>query len=228
MSAKNADEGKRPRRRTAAEDEGASTPTVTTPTKNRRRPGLVALGIALAAVCALGTWWYVNSASNTVTVVTTKADIPRGQMITQNDLTTLQIAGGQSTDALTASEASTILGEVALVDLPKGSLVTTSNVGESLVVTAGKSLVGVALTSAQMPSQQLAAGDEVRIVDTPISQGEPPADTPTTFTAVVFSVRADEANARWIVDLIVSKDKAPDIAARAATGRVALILDSGE
>ena len=74
----------------------------------------------------------------------------------------------------------------------------------------------------------LRKGDEVRLVDTPISQGEPPADTPKTFTATVFSIREDAQNSRWIVDLVVSPQVAPDIAARAATGRVALVLDSGE
>ena len=105
---------------------------------------------------------------------------------------------------------------------------TSSNTGDGLVVDAGKSIVGVALTSAQMPSQPLAAGDSVRLVDTPVPQGDPPQQTPQTFTAKVFAVRYDDKNARWIVDLVVTKDKAADIAARAATGRVALILDSGE
>jgi hypothetical protein len=48
-----------------------------------------------------------------------------------------------------------------------------------------------------MPSYPLAAGDQVRIVDTPVAQGDPPADTPQTFPATVFSVVRDADNQQW-------------------------------
>lgn len=208
--------------------EATTSPAVLPPTKTRRRPMLIAAGIALAVVCGLGSWYFFTTIGNTTTVLTVKSDIPRGQEITAADLGTLQISGDQATNALLATESSEAVGQVAKVDLPAGSLVTDTNIGDTLALADGDSLVGVALTSAQMPSQQLVAGDEVRLVDTPISQGEPPADTPKTFTATVFSIREDAQNSRWIVDLVVSPQVAPDIAARAATGRVALILDSGE
>ncbi|MFH8253037.1 SAF domain-containing protein [Microbacterium sp. B2969] len=188
---------------------------------------LIAAGIALAVVGGLGSWYFFTTVGNTTTVLTVTKDIPRGQQITAQDLGTLQIAGDQATNALKASQSQEAIGEVAMVDLPAGSLVTSSTVGKSLVVADGDSIVGVALTSAQMPSQTLVAGDKVRLVDTPIAQGEPPATTPQTFTATVFSVRQDTQNNRWIIDLVVSPEKAPDIAARAATGRVALVLDAG-
>lgn len=220
---------KRPRRRPEKPAaEASNTPAVQPPTKTRRRPMLIAAGIALAIVGGLGSWYFFTTVGNTTTVLTVKTDVPRGQEITAADLGTLQISGDQSSSALLANESNDAIGQVALVDLPAGSLVSSTNVGDTLVVADGDSIVGVALTSAQMPSQPLSAGDKVRLVDTPISQGEPPADTPKTFTAVVFSIREDAQNSRWIVDLVVSPDKAPDIAARAATGRVALILDAGE
>lgn len=198
------------------------------PTKARRRPMIIAAGVALAVVGGLGSWAYATSTGDTQTVLVTSTDVSRGEQISSGDLTTMEIAGGQQTSAYSAAQSTSAIGQVALVDLPAGSLVTRSNTGDVLIVDAGKSIVGVALTSAQMPSQPLAAGDSVRLVDTPVPQGDPPQQTPQTFTATVFAVRFDEKNARWIADLVVPKDKAADIAARAATGRVALILDSGE
>lgn len=195
------------------------------PTKSRRRVWMIALGIAIVLIGALATWYVTTTTSQTVSVLTIKSDVERGEAITQDDLTTIAIAGGQSTDAYTASEAPTVVGQVAAVDLPAGSLVTSSNVLDTLPVPDGSSIVGIALTSSQLPSYRLAAGDAVRLVDTPVAQGEPPTEDPTTFDATVFTTTYDETNQVWIVDVVVPTREAASIAARAATQRVSIVLD---
>ena len=210
--------------KTAETSRGAVRP----PTKSRRRPAVIAAGVALAIIGGLGSWYYASTVGNTVTVLSTQTDIARGATITSGDLTTLQIAGGQDTPAFTAAEATDVIGQTATVDLPAGTLVTTANVGEGIIIAGGESIVGVALTVAQLPNYPLAAGDQVRLVDTPIAQGDPPATAPKSFVATVFTSRFDEGTATWVVDLVVPAKEAADIAARSATGRVALILDSPE
>lgn len=212
-------------------DEKSSSPAprqaaVGQPPKSRRRMWVAALGIALVLIGGLWTWNLTTTAARTVTVLTTSATVERGEEITQDDLTTISIAGGQSADTVLASDAADVVGKVAAVDLPAGSLITSSNVISTLPVPDGQTIVGVSLTSAQLPSYPLAAGDKIRIVDTPVAQGEPPADDPQTFTATVFTTRFDDKNNVWIVDLVVPSREAPAIAARAATQRVAIILDS--
>lgn len=197
-----------------------------TPAKTRRRPALIGLGIALAILGGLTSWYLASQAGHTVAVLETKTDIARGTTISATDLTTLEVAGGQNVSAFTADQAKQVIGQVATVDLPTGSLVTKSNVGEGLAITAGKSIVGVALGAAQMPTYPLAAGDTIRIVDTPVAQGEPPATTPQAFKATVFTTKYVEKTNQWIVDLIVPTGQAADIAARAATGRIALVVDA--
>lgn len=196
------------------------------PTKSRRRPAVIAAGIALAIVGGLGSWYYASSVGNTTTVLTTKDTVNRGEEITTDDLATIEIAGGQGTTAFTAAQASDVVGMTATVDLPGGSLLTAENVGNAIAIENGQSIVGVALTVAQMPSYSLAAGDSIRLVDTPVAQGDPPATTPKSFEATVFTTRYEESTSQWIIDLVVSEDQAADIAARAATGRIALILDT--
>ncbi|MFC5928621.1 hypothetical protein D6T64_21630 [Cryobacterium melibiosiphilum] len=196
------------------------------PTKSRRRPAVIAAGVALAIVGGLGSWFYASTVGDTVTVLTTSADIARGATITSENLTTLQIAGGQDTTAVAAEQAASVIGETATVDLPTGTMITSDNVGAGIAVETGQSIVGVALSVAQLPSYPLAAGDQVRLVDTPVSQGDPPASSPESFEATVFTTRFDEGSSTWIVDLVVPQSQAADIAARGATGRVALILDS--
>lgn len=202
------------------------TPATLPPTKSRRRPGLVVIGSVLVILCGLASYYFIAQASGTVTVLETKVSVDRGDKITAGDLTTIRIAGGQESIAFTASQAEDVIGKIATVDLPSGSLVTSKNVGGQLSIGSGQSVVGVALTTEQLPNFPLAAGDRVRLVDTPISQGDPPATTPETFRATVFTSTYDSDQRKWIVDLVVPESQAADVAARSATGRIALILDS--
>jgi hypothetical protein len=221
------EEAAAPRRTSRGPGEAKPAPTIKPPTKGRRRPALIALGVALVIIGGLATWYLTQAVSDTETVLTTSSSIARGEEITAGDLTTIEIAGGQNVSVFTASDAQDVIGQVALVDIPAGALVTPNSIGDTIAIENGQSIVGVALTSAQLPSYPLAAGDVVRIVETPVSQGDPPATTPATFEAVVFTTRFDEATSQTIVDLIVPESRAADIAARSATGRIALVVDSG-
>ena len=193
------------------------TPAVLQPTKSRRRPAIIALGIALVLLGGIGVWWVTTNLTRTVSVMATSVDVSRGETITTDDLTTIQ---------LSAADAADLVGTTALVDLPAGTLITSANTGDTLAVPAGSSIVGVTLTQAQMPGYQLAAGDKVRVVETPVTQGDPPVETPKSFNATVFTATYDTETQVWVVDLVVPNREAPDIAARAATGRVALVIDS--
>jgi len=195
------------------------------PTKSRRRVWMIALGITIVLIGALATWYVTTTTSRTVSVLTISDTVQRGEAITQNDLTTISIAGGQNVDAIPASEASDVVGQVAAVDLPAGSLLTTGNIIDTLPVPEGSSIVGIALNASQLPSYRLAAGDAIRLVDTPVAQGEPPTSDPQTFDATVFTTTYDEANQTWIVDVVVPEREAASIAARAATQRVSIVLD---
>ena len=92
----------------------------------------------------------------------------------------------------------------------------------------GESLVGISLTPAQMPSEPLYSGDTVRIVTTPGDQGEVTEQTPVTIEATVVGVSRVEETGETVVNVSVPKEKSADLAARAATGRVALVLDARE
>jgi hypothetical protein len=52
--------------------------------------------------------------------------------------------------------------------------------------------------------------------------------SPVTVTASVVEVQAAKTADLTIVDVLVPSDVAADLAARAATGKVALVLDSRE
>ncbi|MGG1910503.1 SAF domain-containing protein [Microbacterium sp. NRRL B-14842] len=148
-------------------------------------------------------WWVTTNLTRTVSVMATSVDVSRGETITTDDLTTIQLAGGQQVDAVSAADAADLVGTTALVDLPAGTLITSANTGDTLAVPAGSSIVGVTLTQAQMPGYQLAAGDKVRVVETPVTQGDPPVETPKSFNATVFTATYDTETQVWVVDLVV-------------------------
>ena len=92
----------------------------------------------------------------------------------------------------------------------------------------GDSLVGISLTPAQMPAEPLYAGDAVRIVTTPGDQGELTEKDPVTIEATIVGVSRVAETGETVVDVSVPQPDAADLAARAATGRVALVLDARE
>jgi len=115
------------------------------------------------------------------------------------------------------------------MDLAAGGLVTQEDIASALVPAKGMSVVGVSLPPALMPATQLQSGDQVRIVATPGAQGDVAAGTISkSIEATVVAVRGAGDTGQIVVDVSVPYDQAAELAARAATGKVALVLDSRE
>lgn len=205
--------------REAAEPRGFKAPSRLA----RKKPALVALCIALALVGGLITYFGM-SGNGQQTVLIVKDGLQRGQEITPGALTTINIAAGAGSGAVPAEQSSTVIGQKAIVDLPKGSLITTNNIGSNLGITQGTSVVGVGLTSAQIPSRPLQSGDKVRILRTP-TQGGQLDQKATPVAGVVDSTKFDDVKGLTIVDVIVATADAQDVVAWSAAGNAGLILD---
>jgi hypothetical protein len=196
------------------------------PSKTRRRPLLIALGVVFVVLAVTLGYFLYSTNSNTVAVIAVRNPIENGETIKAADLKQLQIGGGQDTkDFILVSHADDVIGKTATSDLAPGTVLTSSSFASGVTLPKGTSLVGIALSDAQMPSVSLHAGEKVRLVNTPVSQGDPPASDPTSYAGTVFQTHAGSQN-QTIVDVAVDKDQAPLIAATAATGRIALILDT--
>ena len=100
---------------------------------------------------------------------------------------------------------------------------TPDQVGTVVVPGQGETLVGVPISPGLMPTEGLQAGDRVRLVQTPGQSGEV-AGVPVTIPATVVSVTPGDT--QTVVNVVVSTDRAAELAARAGTGRVALVVDS--
>jgi len=86
-------------------------------------------------------------------------------------------------------------------------------------------VVGVGLAPSLLPGEQLRPGDPVRLIGTPAQGGELTGPQPMIGGTVV-SIRPDADNGQTLVSVQVPARVAAELAARAATGRLALVLDS--
>ena len=197
------------------------------PKKLRRRPLMVLVSAALVlvgAVLGVGVWMLSTSS---VEVVAARAPIERGAVITAADLVVTRAAVDASVQTVPAGQLDGLIGKRAASDVAAGTLLTPAQVTDALPPGTGESVVGVALTTGQLPAEPLRPGDHVRLVQTPLPQGEVSA-TQVTIDAEVQSIAQATDGQATVVDLLVPSARAADVAALAATGRVALVLDSRE
>ena len=197
-----------------------------TPPRTQRRPLLIALCVLLVAIGSLGAGYLVTAVGNTTGVVAVRTDVARGAVIQRDDLVEARINPDPNLSTVPSAQLASLVGRRAAVDLHAGGLVSPQSVTDTVTPAAGQTLVGVALTRAQLPTQALKAGDRVRIVFTPHAQDPAPTKPPPSVTATVVNPPAViEDSPQVVVDVTIDQAAAPNLAALVATGRVALLLD---
>ncbi|MFM9920908.1 SAF domain-containing protein [Lacisediminihabitans sp. H27-G8] len=150
--------------------------------------------------------------------------IPRGTTITADDLTSLALASGQRSPAISTSTPSEVIGKVTTVDLPKGSLVTPAAIAATEQIPMGRALVGLSLKPSQLPAERLVAGNRVEIVPIASNTIGDASVTTSTIPGVVFETSINQQSGTTIVDVYVSETVAADLTGRAAAGTVAIYL----
>ena len=202
-------------------------PPITPPPKLRRRPGLVVAAVVTTALgCLLGAWAW-NATTSTEEVLAATNTIHRGEVITADDIQRIRISGDPALEPLPASTYDEIIGQRAALDISEGGLITTESTTDSPMPPEGQSIVGISLTPSQVPGLPMHGGDKVRIIVTPAANGDAPTGTPQFTEAQVVDTTIDETTGNTVVNVLVPYADASVLAARAATGNVALILDSG-
>ncbi len=198
------------------------------PPKLRRRPILIAGSVAAICLGALLAVWAYTSTSTAQEVLAVRTTVHRGELITRDDLMTAQVGVDPALRPMSAADLDSVVGKRAAMDLAAGGLVTQEDLATAVLPAKGMSIVGISLTPAMMPATELQTGDDVRIVSTPGDQGDAAAGEPVAITATVVEVRTSGDSGQTVVDVSVPAADAARLAARAATGKVALVLDSRE
>ena len=198
------------------------------PVKTKRRPVLIIASLAALLLAALGAVWLWTSATSSVEVVVARSTVSRGAVITSSDVTTARVSLDPTVASIPANQMAKVVGKRAALDIAAGGLVTPADVASKVVPAQGETVVGLSLVNGMLPAIALQAGDRVRVVQTPGAQGQVGDTPPVTISATVVVVTRSSDGQSALVDLSVSADAAADLAARAATGKVAVVLDSRE
>ena len=195
------------------------------PPRSRRRPGLLAVGIALIALGGLAAVWLVNSAATRTPVLVITRSVPYGSVITAEDLESVPVSVDPTVQTIPAGRLNTVVGSVAATSLTAGSLLSPAQLMPTAPPGPGQVLVPVAIPPTRMPAGGLAPGDVIQIVDTPTTDADLSALPPQTFTASVVRVAAPDVNSVTVVDVTVPAADGPTVAALSATGCVAVVVE---
>lgn len=202
--------------------DGAPTAASTLP--SRRRGRFILISVLLLAFAGGAAWLAFQSVSTTVAVLTVTDDVARGEQITAEHIGVLQVSESDAARYIPQSRQQDVVGQSALIDLAANTPLTESNFGE-LTPSAGQTLVGVPLTPGQLPSNGVTAGAAVTVVAT-TGSGVTVTDTaPFAVQAEIFSVEFDGNTGTYLVDLVLSSEQAEQVAAIAASGNIALVVE---
>lgn len=195
----------------------------------RRLPELI-LGILLIAGCALAAVLLAVSGRSRIPAVALSDDVERGDVIERADLTTVQLGTDGDVSYLRQSDLDTLVGQVALTDLPGGAVVTPDMFGAPAEqLGSGDGRIGLTADMHQMPSLGLAVGDEVSVVARPQGSGEAAS---IVGQAVVSHIEKLEERSgqddRWYVSLQAPRTQADAMAiALAGDSQVELVQVGG-
>ncbi|MFE5309874.1 SAF domain-containing protein [Isoptericola sp. NPDC056578] len=216
------------RRGSKADAEPPATPAVTS-AKGRRRPMMIVGAAAVICFGSLLSVWAYSSTSDTQDVLAMRQTVERGQVITADDVMTVKISVDPALHPVAGDDLDTIVGKRAALDMPAGIAITAEQITDKPIPADGTSVVGISLTAGMLPAQQIRVGDHVRVVTTPGEGGE--VSTSTAAEAVpaeVVGINDDDVTGNTILNVQVPADQSPDVAARAATGKVAIVLDTDQ
>ena len=180
-----------------------------------RLPELV-VGIFVMGVFALGAVvWHLSAVERTPALGLGVA-VERGDTIAASDVRIVYVASDDPLAHLGEAQMNQIVGRVALVDLPAGTLLTTGLVADPIALDAGDGVIGLSLEPGAYPALGIAPGDRVNVVRAGDSTSGDAGEAVIARNATVFAVQ-DLAGDRKLVSIMTSEADAEAIAVAAGS-----------
>jgi hypothetical protein len=127
-----------------------------------RMPELV-VGVVLVVGAALGAVLWHGAVTSGDTVVVAARDVPRGAVLTADDLAPVEVRGASGLDLVPGASAAELVGRITLVDVAAGTPWSPGLLGEIAPLQADEALVALAVAPGEAPPD-LSAGDLVKVV----------------------------------------------------------------
>ena len=196
----------------------------------RRRPGMIALAVALVGAGILASTAVYSATNHRVPVLVAAADVPAGGLITRADLGTASVSVGSDVQVIPASQFRQVVGQVAGSALHPGMLLTAAELATQRPPAPGQVLVPLPVRPSALPASGLRPGDHVLVIPTPGAQGQsgsanaaPALSVPVAGIVEAVST-ATNTDGFGVVDVLVPYKTGPNLAAQASTGQFALIV----
>ena len=188
----------------------------------------VALGLVIVALCGLASLWWYSTAAERVDVLALREPITQGQTLQVEDLIKVSIATEDPIASMAEAEFPSIVGLVAVSDLPAGTLINPAMFAQFNPMLDGSVVVGLDLEIGRTPAVTPIPGDTVAVVLVPASaaageqSGEIIVESATVVETAVIGTQG-----RRFMALSMSEQDATEVSAAAALGRVSLIRVPG-
>ncbi|MBC9729317.1 hypothetical protein H8R17_32385 [Streptomyces sp. TRM68367] len=199
----------------------------------RRRPGMYALAVALIAAGGGGGFLAYQATGERTPVLAVAHEVNAGDVIKDSDLVEASVSLDPALKPFRAAQRDQVVGKRAAVALVPGALLSRGQVTTRTLVKPGEQLVGIGLKASQMPATRLSPGDRVLVVSAPSDGTQTDTgtsgteSTPKTVSARVVRVgEKQQTTNEQVVDVAVPAEDGPRLAAQAATGDVALVVDA--
>lgn len=193
------------------------------PPGRRIRVPEVAVGVLVTVVFGLGAvFWHLHAVAK-VPALATATPIERGAVIDAKDLRVVYVASDGPIDRMDPSRLDRVAGRVALVNLPAGSLLTSSVVAPVAIVNAGDAVVGLSLEPGAYPARGLAPGDRVTVVRVADVADRNTSPMVIARDARVFAVEELPSDRR-LVSILANEVDAEAVAASAGDRGVRLVM----
>lgn len=191
------------------------------PPARRRSWPLVGVGVVAALVGAVVSGASALSLDKRASVLALAHEVDAGEAIKASDLRVVRVGAGPSVPLVPVARRDTVVGRVAAVPLPAGTLLNPGHLGSRPELTKGEATVGMALEPGRFPPG-LRPGDRVAVVDA--AGGVLAASSEETAAGVVTSAEPVPAGGGLVVGLRLPREAAGPVAAAATARRVALVL----
>lgn len=207
-----------------------STVTISPPGRRVRGPEAI-VGLVVVFVFALGTVLLHLNAVDRTPALAVVGSVERGDAIAASDVKVVYVSSDDTLARLDESQLDQVVGQVALVDLDPGTLLSRSVVADRPALDPGEGVVGLSLEPGGYPALGIAPGDRVSVVrtaDPAAAETDPEGDVPDvvlTRDATVFAVE-ELASDRRLVSIVAPEADAEAVAAAAGTGSLRLVLVS--
>jgi hypothetical protein len=195
------------------------------PVRARRRPMVLAAGVALAGLGAMAGAWLVTSVAERHPVLVVVREVPVGGIVQDADLGVAAVSVDAPVAWIPADRRREVVGKVATSTLTRGAVLVPGQVADTVGTPGtGDALAVIVLPASHLPAIGLRAGDPVLVVATDTTKDSPSADVPVRFPGRVVRVGSVDSASMVPIDVLVPDADVATIAAYAADGKVAIAL----